>query len=148
MGIPGVGKSTAQLICNHIPTFERLADIAHIPIKGIGPSTVENILSWLEVNYEWVEKLPYSLEASTTSDKEEVVETRKVCITGKLDTSKRELGEHLSKFGFQLIDSVSKDCYALITSGEESTKTKKAQKYGIPVINYWNNRAIILKGMF
>ncbi len=148
LGIPGVGKSTAQLICNHIPTFERLADIAHIPIKGIGPSTVENILSWLEVNYEWVEKLPYSLEASTTSDKEEVVETRKVCITGKLDTSKRELGEHLSKFGFQLIDSVSKDCYALITSGEESTKTKKAQKYGIPVINYWNNRAIILKGMF
>ena len=62
--------------------------------------------------------------------------------------TKKELAEHLSKFGFELINSVTKDCYALITSGEESTKTKQADKYGIPIINYWNSRAIVLKGMF
>jgi NAD-dependent DNA ligase len=62
--------------------------------------------------------------------------------------TKNELGDHLAKYGFEVINTVTKDCYALITSGEESTKTKQAQKYGIPVINYWNNRALILKGMF
>jgi NAD-dependent DNA ligase len=62
--------------------------------------------------------------------------------------TKSELGAHLSKFGFELVNSVTKDCYALISSGEESTKTQQAQKYGIPVVNYWNNRAIVLKGMF
>jgi DNA ligase (NAD+) len=147
LGIPGVGKSTAQLICKHIPTFENLFRIGEMQIHGIGPTTVENILSWLEVNADWVERLPYKLEIET-STAEDKVEYRKVCVTGKLDMTKSELGAHLSKFGFELSDSLSKDCYALISSGEESTKTKQAQKYGIPVINYWNNRAIVLKGMF
>ena len=116
-------------------------------IHGIGPTTVDNILSWLEVNSDWVEQLPYQLEVQdyTSEDK---VEFRKVCISGKLDMTKSELGAHLSKFGFELVNSVTKDCYALISSGEESTKTQQAQKYGIPVVNYWNNRAIVLKGMF
>lgn len=147
LGIPGVGKSTAQLICKHIPAFENLSKIGEMQIHGIGPTTVENILSWLEVNSDWVEQLPYQLEVQdyTSEDK---VEFRKVCISGKLDMTKSELGAHLSKFGFELVNSVTKDCYALISSGEESTKTQQAQKYGIPVVNYWNNRAIVLKGMF
>ena len=147
LGIPGVGKSTAQLICKHIPTFENLFRIGEMQIHGIGPTTVENILSWLEVNADWVERLPYKLEIET-STAEDKVEYRKVCVTGKLDMTKSELGAHLEKFGFELSDSLTKDCYALISSGEESTKAKQAQKYGIPVINYWNNRAIVLKGMF
>jgi len=147
LGIPGVGKSTAQLICKHIPAFENLSKIGEMQIHGIGPTTVDNILSWLEVNSDWVEQLPYQLEVQdyTSEDK---VEFRKVCISGKLDMTKSELGAHLSKFGFELVNSVTKDCYALISSGEESTKTQQAQKYGIPVVNYWNNRAIVLKGMF
>jgi NAD-dependent DNA ligase len=68
-------------------------------------------------------------------------------ISGKLDMTKKELGSHLARHGFVLTDTVSKDCYALISSGEESTKTKQAVKYGIPIYNYWNNRAAILKGM-
>jgi DNA ligase (NAD+) len=147
LGIPGVGKSTAQLICKHIPSFENLHKISEIPIRGIGPATVENILSWLEVNIEWVERLPYKLEVETNAV-EEPESRRKVCITGKLDMTKNELGEQLSRFGFEIINSVTKDCYALITSGEESIKTKQAQKYGIPIINYWNSRAAVLKGMF
>ena len=147
LGIPGVGKSTAQLICKHIPAFENLSRIGELQIHGIGPTTVENILSWLEVNADWVERLPYKLEVETSTS-EDKVEYRKVCVTGKLDMTKSELGAHLEKFGFELSDSLTKDCYALISSGEESTKTKQAQKYGIPVINYWNNRAIVLKGMF
>ena len=149
LGIPGVGKSTAQLICSHIPSFENLHKISETPIQGIGSTTVDNILSWLEVNSEWVEKLPYKLEVEAdTTTSEDLVEYRKICVTGKLDMTKKELAEHLSKFGFELINSVTKDCYALITSGEESTKTKQADKYGIPIINYWNSRAIVLKGMF
>jgi len=149
LGIPGVGKSTAQLIVSKIPKFEDLHTIGAVSIHGIGPTTIDNILSWLPVNSEWVEKLPYSLEAvkeyvtdDTTKD------TRKICITGKLDMTKQELADHLARFGFEVIATVTKDCYALISTGEESTKTKQAAKYGVPVINYWNSKAIVLKGMF
>jgi DNA ligase (NAD+) len=149
LGIPGVGKSTALLITKHLPKFDQLHKIAQTPIKGIGPTTVENILSWLEVNEDWVQKLPYDLETDTDTYKsEDLADYKKICITGKLDMTKAQLAEHLQKFGFEVTDSLTKDCYALITAGEESIKTKQATKHGIPIFNYWNNRSLILKGMF
>lgn len=148
LGIPGVGKSTAQLIVSKIPSFEDLHKISSLSIHGIGPTTIDNILSWLPVNSEWVEKLPYKLEVAIEENAETSGDIRKICITGKLDMTKQELTDHLARFGFEVIGSVTKDCYAVISNGEESTKTKQAGKYGIPVINYWNNKAIVLKGMF
>jgi DNA ligase (NAD+) len=146
LGIPNVGKNTARLIVNHIPKFENLRDIATTPIKGIGPTTIESILAWIDVNEDWVLELPYALEEERqveyTSD-----QLRKIAISGKLDMTKKELGSHLARHGFVLIESVTKDCYALISSGEESTKTKQATKFGVPIYNYWNSRSAILKGM-
>lgn len=146
LGIPHIGKSTARLIVDYIPKFENLRDISSIAIKGIGPSKIESILAWIDVNEDWVIDLPYDLEeiktVEFTSD-----QLRKIAISGKLDMTKKELGSHLARHGFVLTDTVSKDCYALISSGEESTKTKQATKYGVPIYNYWNNRAAILKGM-
>lgn len=146
LGIPNVGKSTARLIVDNIPKFENLRDISSINIKGIGPSTVESILAWIDVNEDWVLELPYELEEVKQNVPEEL-STKKIAISGKLDMTKKELASHLSRHGFSLSDTVTKDCYALISSGEESTKTKQAAKYGIPVYNYWNNRAAILKGI-
>jgi DNA ligase (NAD+) len=146
LGIPNVGKSTARLIVDHIPKFENLRDIASVNIKGIGPTTVESILAWIDVNEDWVLELPYALEEQAQQN---VLpsEVKKIAISGKLDMTKKELASHLTRHGFVLSDTVTKDCYALISSGEESTKTKQAEKYGIPVYNYWNNRASILKGL-
>lgn len=146
LGIPGVGKNTASLITAVIPKFSDLRTIETTPIKGIGIVTVNNILSWLEDNEDWVLKLPYKLETTASNIENPVI--KKVAITGKLDMTKEQLGQHLSKFGYITTDSLTKDSYCLITGGEESSKSRKAQQYGIPVINYWNNRAVILKGMF
>lgn len=146
LGIPGVGKNTAKLIVDRIPKFEDLRSIATVSIRGIGPTTIEKILTWLEVNEDWVLELPYDLCQKFSVSEESSV--KKIAITGKLDMTKKELGEHLKRFGFEVSDTLNKDCYALITAGEESIKTKQAQKYNIPIYNYWNNKAIILKGMF
>ena len=146
LGIPNVGKSTARLIVDHIPKFENLRDIATVNIKGIGPTTIESILAWIDVNEDWVLELPYSLEEQAQQSVSPS-EVKKIAISGKLDMTKKELASHLTRHGFVLSDTVTKDCYALISSGEESTKTKQAEKYGIPVYNYWNNRASILKGL-
>ena len=145
-GIPSVGKSTAALITSNIPKFKDLRKISDMQIKGIGVVTVNNILSWLEDNEDWVLKLPYKLETEVSNIENPVV--KKIAITGKLDMTKEQLAQHLSKFGYITSDTLTKDCYALITAGEESSKTRKAQQYGIPIVNYWNNRAVILKGMF
>ena len=146
LGIPGVGKSTAKTIIEKLPSFDRLKDIQYESIKGIGPKTVENILAWLDVNESWVKDLPYSLSESPKGKDtgSEIV----VVISGKLDMTKEDLTEHLAKYNVIVKDTITKNVDYLISSGEQSTKVAKAQKYGIPILNYWDNKIAILKGEF
>jgi len=150
IGIPGVGESTAKRITLQIPTFERLRDVETIQIEGIGPKTIESILAWLDVNEDWVEQLPLQLVQNESV--ETVLNTsslKKVCITGKLDMTRGDLAEILSTKGFVVKDTVTKDCYALITAGDiSSTKYNRAQELSIKIIDYWTHRNDILAGQF
>ena len=148
-GMSGVGKRASKLILSKIPAFRNLRDIETTDIKGIGPSTIESVLSWLDENEEWVLTLPLQLEQNVTV--EEVVGTpaRKICITGKMDMTRNQLGDILEKLGFKVTNTVTKDCYALITGGDTtSSKYKKANTMGISVIDYWSSKKNVLSGDF
>ena len=148
-GMSGVGKRASKLILSKIPAFRNLRDIETVDIKGIGPSTIESVLSWLDENEEWVLTLPLQLEQNVTV--EEVVGTpaRKICITGKLDMTRNQLGDILEKLGFKVTNTITKDCYALITGGDTtSSKYKKANTMGISVIDYWSSKKNVLSGDF
>ena len=149
LGMSGVGRRAAKLIVSKIPAFRNLRDIETTEIKGIGPSTVESVLSWLDENEEWVNTLPLQLEQNVTV--EDVVGTpaRNVCITGKLDMTRGDLGDRLEKFGFKVTSTVTKDCYALITGGDTtSSKYKRAVTLGITIIDYWSSQKNVLSGDF
>jgi len=149
LGISGVGRRAAKLIVSKIPAFRNLRDIETTEIKGIGPSTVESVLSWLDENEEWVNTLPLQLEQNVTV--EDVVGTpaRKVCITGKLDMTRSDLGDRLETFGFKVTSTVTKDCYALITGGDTtSSKYKRAVTLDITIIDYWSSQKNVLSGDF
>ena len=149
LGIPGVGKSAAKLIISKIPAFRNLRDIETTEIKGIGPSTVDSVLSWLDENEEWVTTLPLQLEQNVTV--EEIVGTpaRKVCITGKLDMTRGDLADRLESKGFKVTSTVTKDCYALITGGDTtSSKYKRAVALGVTIIDYWSSQKEVLSGDF
>ena len=148
-GIHTVGKRAAKLIVSHIPAFRNLRDIEVVDIKGVGPVMVESILTWLDENEDWVEKLPLQLEEEITLDDIAEIPKRKVCITGKLDMTRSRLSEILDEKGFTSTTSVTKDCYALISGGDNSSsKYKKAVTLNIPVIDYWDNTSNILNGDF
>ena len=150
LGIPGVGKSAAKLIIKHIPSFNRLREIETVQIHGIGPKTIENILVWLDTNEEWVTELPLKLEQNQSIDLEvNSGEDKKICITGKLDMTRNELADHLEQLGFTVVNTVTKDCYALISAGDiSSSKYKKAISSNVKVVDYWKSRTDILKGAF
>lgn len=149
LGIPGVGKNTAKTITDFIPSFDRLRDIQYQAIDGIGPKTTDNILAWLDVNEEWVYDLPYELNKQITTDSNSTeIDTLVVCISGKLDMTKQDLADHLSRYNIIIKDSLTKDVDYLLSSGEATSKVVKAEKYGIPIINYWDNKSSILKGEF
>jgi len=148
LGIPGLGRTAAKLVVQHIPEFRSLRDIDVLPIKGIGPKTIESVLTWLDDNEEWVMQLPLQLkeEMSVT---EVLQDNKKICITGKMDMTRNELADHLYQYGFKFTSSVTKDCYALIVSDDnQSSKYKKAQQLGIKIVNYWQNKSAVLNGDF
>lgn len=149
LGIKGVGRSVTKLIVTKIPSFYYLKEIETTEIKGIGPATVSSILEWLEDNEDWVSTLPLNLVYDTKITEILTGNSKKICITGKLDMSRNELIEILEKSNFAVTSTVTKDCYALINAGDNSSsKYTKAAKQGTTIIDYWSRKKDVLTGNF
>lgn len=147
LGIPLVGRTVAKAIVSKIPKFKDLESIKDMRITNIGPNIVNNILNWLVVNEDWVYKLPLNLEQVETI--ETTLASKRVVITGKLDMSRSDLSDILASKGFKPSDSITRDCYVVISSGDvDSAKYKKAVQLGIPILDYWKNKKAILSGDF
>ncbi len=146
LGIEGVGRSMSEKIVKVLPSFDRLTEIDLQEIPSVGPKTQDKILSWLAINSDWVETLPLQLQQEFSVE-EFATSKKKVCISGKLDMLKSDLAEVLISYGYEIVASVTKsNCDILIAGDMTSTKVKKAQSYGIPVLDYWVDKKNILKG--
>ncbi len=146
LGIPSIGTSVCERVAKAISRFDRLREIEYADIDGIGEKTVEKVLIWLDLNEDWVLKLPLQLEEDIDWTLESVGNKGKVCITGKADMTKKQLEDILKDHGYKISNSVTKDCDFLIQAGENSTKTKKAEQYGIKIVDYWTNKIDIING--
>lgn len=149
LGIPLVGLTMAEKIVAKIPRFDRLRDIENIKIEGVATKIIDNVLSWLEVNEQWVSELPLNLfeEVTVASLEKPIKKHKKICITGKMDLTRQELKEILENFGYDVKDSITRDTYALISNNDStSSKFVKAQEYGIQIIDYTLNKDKILSG--
>jgi len=62
--------------------------------------------------------------------------------------TRNEIADILNEFNYNVTNTVTKDCYALITADTttKSSKMTKAQQLGIKIINYWDNRSEIMNG--
>jgi len=151
LGIPQVGLTAANSIVSKIPRFDRLRDIETVKVDGVAEKTINSILSWLDVNEEWVSELPLNLSQDLTTEAitAPIKKDKKICITGKFDLTREELTEILSGYGYDVKTSVTRDLYALISGGDStSSKFKKAEQYGITIIDFWTNKEKILTGQF
>jgi NAD-dependent DNA ligase len=74
---------------------------------------------------------------------------KKVCLTGKLDMSRKDLADILETKGYKVTSTVTKDCYALITAGDTtSSKYLKAKQSDITIVDYWANQKDVMSGNF
>ena len=63
--------------------------------------------------------------------------------------TREELASILESKGFSVTNTVTKDCYALISGGDStSSKYKKAKSSNIPIIDYWSRKKEVLSGSF
>ena len=103
---------------------------------GLGDKATANLMGWLETEYqELKEFLPFSFETKSpvvNSDSEVI------CITGKLSSfkTKAEATTMITSLGFRVSESVTKTTnYLVDEENKNSSKRKKAEEYGIPIIS-------------
>jgi NAD-dependent DNA ligase len=143
MSIPLIGETASNKIADVVSD---ISEITQETCKeaGLGEKATINLLNWLNTEFlELKDFLPFSFKSS----KKILVNAtgKTVCITGKLVSykTKSEATAVLEEAGFRVVDSVTKITNYLIDEGDKgSTKRKKAEELGIPIIN---NIQIFLK---
>lgn len=134
-GIPLVGRSASDKLSS---VTTSLFDIDEETCKqaGLGPKVTQNLMHWIENDFNRYDSLPFSFEFETV--KPASSSKGVVCITGKLNSysTKAEATKDLLAHGYTVKDSLTKDVTILVNeSGKETAKTKKASESGVTLID-------------
>lgn len=152
-GIPGLGRRMMKKLFDHYGNANDIIKVLHskedITVEGFGSERVNALRNHVDslskitsVVTEKVNPSPEFLDASSvddsdTEEEEEVSVTGTAVITGKIEGwSRKQIEGALSEHGWELGSSVSGSTNVLFNaSGRESTKTKSAEKKGVPVVS-------------
>lgn len=141
-GIPEIGTRIAKDLAKHYKTWADFrAETDFSQYDGIGEVMNDKLLSF---DYDDL-NLDYTINRFLTIEKKDEIEenhkdleNKTFCITGKLNHfRKREvLQNDIEKRGGKVVGAISKNVDYLINndSTSTSTKNKKAQELGIPII--------------
>ena len=146
LGIGGIGASNARVLSeafhDDAEALSRAELSEVVSIKGIGPILGESIVRYFkeEENCRLFRKLLSILHLHREEKAENTALSGKVfVITGSLNhfQNRKELEEEIRKVGASTASSVSKNTSYLINNDKNSTssKNKKAQELGIPILS-------------
>ena len=136
-----VGNTASKKICevvNHIDeiTYETCRE------AGLGDKVTQNLITWLETDFpDLREFLPFSFKSNRNSNTTSNNNSKTVCITGKLSSYKNKAEAYLAleAAGYKAVESVTKATDYLVDEEDKaSTKRKKAESLGIPIITNLN----------
>lgn len=140
MSIPLVGDTASSKICAVVSHIDEINNET-CKQAGLGEKVTANLLDWINTDYqEMKEFLPFTFKSG--KQKTVNVDSKKVCITGKLKLFKKKSDAEalLSAAGYTLVDSVTKTTdYLVDEEGKMSAKREKAVSYGITIITDLND---------
>jgi len=150
LGMPGIGKTLGKIMSTKFDIdihnfflFYKFYD-DFIEIDGIGEILAKNIM---DNRMKYFDLFMFLLEKGMTFENtgSNELEGKQFCLTGKGDVGRNELLNMISSKG-GLIKGISKKTDYLVTADPESqsSKAKKARKYGVKIISY-NELMEILK---
>ena len=136
-----VGATASKKICEVV---EHIDQITYETCKtaGLGDKVTENLVGWLQTDFpDLREFLPFSFKSNRNSNASSNNNSKTVCITGKLSSYKTKADAYtaLEAAGYRAVESVTKTTDYLVDEEDKaSTKRKKAESLGIPIITNLN----------
>lgn len=134
LSIPLIGDTASKKIGKVINCFEDIMDL--IEPLPVGEKATNSLLDWWE-NNEDVFVLEEYFNFAELKDIKEVEPMGNVCITGKLNdfSNRAKAKEYLEELGYTVTTTVSgKTDYLVCEDGSVSSKSKKADSLGIPIV--------------
>jgi DNA ligase (NAD+) len=142
--IPLIGNTASTKLCSVIKSIDEITSET-CKQAGLGDKATANLIEWLQTEFQEVrEFLPFDFQ--TSGKVADTVDNGKsiysICITGKLSSfkTKSEASAAITALGFKVVESVTKTTTYLVDEGDKaSTKRKKADELGIPIITNLND---------
>jgi DNA ligase (NAD+) len=138
--IPLIGSTAGNKI-NQVVTHVDHITYETCKTAGLGDKATQNLMNWIETEYQEIKEfLPFSF--SSNKQVTSGVAGKTVCITGKLlsFSKKSEAAQLLQERGYRVVDSVTKTLdYLVDEQNDGSSKRKKAEQYGITIIDNLNS---------
>ncbi len=138
--IPLIGETAATKVASVV---SHISEITAEKCKeaGLGDKATANLMDWLNTDYlELKEFLPFSFKSNSSITSNTEVKAV-ICITGKLKSfkTKSEAQQLLQSLGYKVVDNITKTTDFLVDEEDKgSSKRKKADEYGITIINNLN----------
>lgn len=149
LSLPNIGYSQAKEIARHCKDVHDFTKYLNTPqnllsIDGIGAKTVKDVIGWMSVEENATDLfnligLLHFVEEEKKEATGNSLDSMVFCITGAVHefANRAALITDIESHGGRYINDVSKRTTHLINNDTESLtgKNKKAQKFGVPVIN-------------
>lgn len=145
LGIPYVGKTTANLICNNISNIDELiqADYEKLAqIKGVGEKVASSIIEFFKDKnnlrlIKGLKEIGFILETQEKITKyNKYISGKTFLATGTLENFKREeIKDIIETYGGKYLTTISKNLNYLIVGAKAGSKLEKAKKLNIQILN-------------
>lgn len=134
--IPLFGNTASEKLCSVIRNIDEITP-EKCKEAGLGDKVTANLISWLESEFlEIREFLPFDFLTSDTLANN-ADNGKSICITGKLTSFKTKSAANaaLEAAGYKIVEVINQQTSFLVDeSNKGSTKRKKAESLGIPII--------------
>ena len=139
LGLPSLGEKSVKNIFDNY-SYEELID-------GLKNNTISNIpginyiaLQSLYTNLEYIDKVINSFQKLPVcelkkDEKVNIIDIRRICITGPLSVSRKQFLDMCSNFGLEESSIAKADVLITNTPNSNTNKNKEAKKRGIPVMS-------------
>lgn len=143
LGLPHVGRRTAEVLARHFPSLEALAAASEeqlTAVPDVGPTTAAAIVQALarpQVVATITALRERGVEPAAPAVRpadEQTLAGVTVVITGTLSVPRNEVKERLEAHGATVTGSVSKRTTVLVAGSDAGSKLDKAQALGVRVI--------------
>lgn len=137
LNIQGIGKGIFKDIMSKINIDELLVtpptDL--MGLDGLGYERSFNIYKGLQQNINLLNELRSILNIIETKRGSGSTIRPKVCLSGTFPSPKDYYQKIANSKGYEVVETVSKDLSLLVTSGAITSKYKKAEQYGIKIVD-------------